>query len=118
MVADADDDVEIAGSAAVEAGIAFPGDTNALSVAGARLHPDLQRFSTFHHTVAMAGRTGILRFAAAAAARAGHIELHTPAGLRNLALAVALRAGYLRAYRAFAAAAAAGIHAGDVEPHH
>ena len=52
------------------------------------------------------------------AARTGNIELHPPAGLRDLAFAAALRAGSSRFDKALAVALQAGITASNIQPHH
>ena len=62
--------------------------------------------------------TGGCTLPRAAAARAGDVELHSAAGLRDVAAAVALRAGCGRAHHAAAVAVGAGIQARDVQAHH
>ena len=54
----------------------------------------------------------------AAAARAGDVEFHSAAGLRNVAAAVALRTGCGRTHHAAAVAIRAGIKTRDVQAHH
>src|SRR6478672_7336213 len=65
--------------------IAFAGDANALAVARARLHAHLQRLCALHCAFAVAYRARRLHLARAAAARAGNVEFHPAAGLRNVA---------------------------------
>src|SRR5262249_31688083 len=92
MVAGAGDDVEVAGGAAQDAGVAPAGRADALAVAGPGLQPHLERFRAMQHAFAVAEAARRPGLARAAAARALQIELHSPAGLRHLARAVAFRA--------------------------
>src|SRR5262249_7301393 len=92
MLTGANHDVQIAGTRAHRAGIASSGEANALAVTRARLDADLQRLAALHASFAVTRRTHATILATSAAARAWHIELHAAALLRDLALAVALRA--------------------------
>ena len=58
MLADADDHIQIAHPAAVQPGIAFPRNADALPVAGARLDADLERFSALDAPFAVAHGAG------------------------------------------------------------
>src|SRR5450755_3402671 len=93
MLPDTDGHIEIAGLAAVNSGIALAANAYALPIARARLYADLQRLRALHHAFTMTDRAWRLHFACAAAARAGDVEFHSAAGLRDVPAAVALRAG-------------------------
>src|SRR6185437_15014761 len=108
VVAHADDQVKVARRCAFGARIAFAGEADALSVASAGLDAKLQRLDARDHAGAVAGRTTVLHLAAAAAARALDVELHTAAGLLHLTCAVALGALHRLADGAGALAGGAG----------
>src|ERR1700689_3255432 len=91
MLARAHDDVEIARRGAHGSGIASAGETNALPVPRSRLNTHLQRLAALHAPFAVAHRTDGAVLAAAAAARARHVELHASAFLRDLPFALAIR---------------------------
>ena len=112
MVSGADDHVEVAGRSSMGAGIAFAGNANALAIARTSLDTDFQRFGLLHGSFAMAGAAGCYVLASAVAARAGRIELHASAGLRDLAGAAAFRAGARRFDIALAVAVRADDRAG------
>ena len=69
------ENVEIAGRAAADAGLAFAGEANARAVFDALRNVDRQRAVARHAARARAGRTGILdHLAAALAARTGALQ--------------------------------------------
>ena len=76
--AGADDQVKVAGRAAVESGVALAGEANALAVAGAGLDAEFEGLGAVDDAFAMAVGAGVLHFAAAATARALDVELHAP----------------------------------------
>src|SRR5208283_4048578 len=92
MVPGAHDDVEIAGGSAHGPGVAATGKPDALPIARAGLDAHLQRLAVLDATLAVANRAHRAILAAAAAARARHVELHAATFLRDLSFAFALGA--------------------------
>src|SRR5690349_19016996 len=91
MVSRANNHKEIACRAAVGSSIAFPGQTYALAIPRPCFDSDFERFGIGYRPFAMAGGAHGQVLSGAMAAGTLHIELHPPAGLRDLARAVALR---------------------------
>src|SRR5437016_10083208 len=117
MVTGADNDVEVSGWAAVQPGIAFTRNSNALSIAGAGLDSHFKRLGALDCPFAMADRAGGNVFSGAVAARASHVELHASTGLLDCPLAFALRTYALRLDVAIPVTIAADIAAGEVQAH-
>src|SRR5262249_9352036 len=117
MLADANNNEQVARAARVGACVAFAGNANALAVARARLHPHLQRLGALHQAFPVAYRAGVLRLAGAMATRAGDVELHAAAGLGDMAAAVALRTRRRGAHGTGTVAVRAGVKTRDVEAH-
>src|SRR6185437_15143483 len=92
MRAGANDQEQVTGRPAIEADISLPRQPNALAIASAGLDAEFDGFGSRDHAFSVAGRARIRKVARAIAARAGDVELHAAAHLRNLAGAVALRA--------------------------
>src|ERR1035437_4146562 len=81
--AGADDEVEIAGSAAVHTGVALALQANPLPVARAGLDAKLDGFAAADHALAVTGGAGIGDAALAVALGAGNVELHAPPHLKR-----------------------------------
>src|SRR3989442_3574135 len=118
MVTGTDNDVEVSGWAAVQPGIAFTRNSNALSIAGAGLDSHFKRLGALDCPFAMADRAGGNGFSGAVAARASHGELHASTRLLDCPLAFALRTYARRLDVAIPVTIAADIAAGKVHPHH
>ena len=88
---DAYDDVKIADPASAQSGIAFTRDAYSLPVARPGLDADLERIGALDAAFAVADRAGRKILARPVASRTLHVELHPPAGLRDLPVAIALR---------------------------
>src|SRR5947209_20524119 len=73
-------------------GIAFAGQTDALTIARAGLDSHFDRLSAVHHSFTVARRTTALGLPRPMAARALHAELHAPATGGDLASASTFRA--------------------------
>src|SRR2546427_5245865 len=116
MVTGADNDVEVSGWAAVQPGIAFTRNSNALSIAGAGLDSHFKRLGALDCPFAMADRAGGNVFSGAVAARASHVELHASTRLLDCPLAFALRTYARRLDVAIPVTIAADIAAGKVQP--
>src|SRR5207248_6376002 len=112
VLAHADEDVEVAGRAAVEAGLSFGGDAQARAVvdAGGDLHRDLLLLA--HAAGAAARRARILdHLAGAAALRAGALHGKEALGVAHLAASAAAAArDRLRAGLRAASAARGALH--------
>ena len=117
MLADADDDVEIARRSAMRPGISFACDADTLAVTRAGLDAYFQWFGAGYHSCAPACRTAFLRLSGTSAFRAGHIEFHAPGSLSRLAAATTIATGFRFSNQALAAAVRTGILARDVQPH-
>src|SRR5450755_4027931 len=117
MVAGADNRVKISRGSAVRAGVAFAGQANALAVARAGLDADFERFGALDRALAVATRAGGNVFPRPMAAGAGHVALHPPAGLVDLALAAALRTSSGGLDESLAMAIRACIAPSDVQAH-
>jgi len=117
MIPRADNHVEIPSRAAVQPGIAFTRNSNALSVAGARLDSHFKRLGVLDCPFAMANRACGDILPGTVAARASHVELHAPTRLRNLSTSSALRALAGRFQIAISVTITANIPPGNVEPH-
>src|SRR5436189_54821 len=91
MVTGTDNDVEVSGWAAVQPGIAFTRNSNALSIAGAGLDSHFKRLGALDCPFAMADRAGGNVFSGAVAARASHVALHASTGLLDFPIAFAFR---------------------------
>src|ERR1019366_1297650 len=118
VLADADDDVEVADPASPQAGIAFARDANALPVAGSALNADLQRIGALDAAFAVARRAGRNVLARPMASGTGDVELHPAARLLDRPLAMTLKTLPRRLDEAIAAAVPADIAPGDIELHH
>src|SRR5262249_42218360 len=118
MLAGADNDIEVARLTAVRPGVTLSRDANALTVPRTRLHPHFERLRVLHDSFAVADRTRGLGLARAIAGRTRHVELHAPAGLRNMSFAAARGASPRRAHYTVASAVAASIEVLDVDLHH
>src|SRR5271157_1238533 len=114
--AGADDEVEIAGSAAVRPGVTLALQTDALPVARPRLDAKLNGLRAADHALAMAGRAVIGDAACTVAFGAGNVELHAPAHLRHLPCAVALRALHRSAGRGLSVAGGTNLLAAHLQP--
>src|SRR5207245_7807531 len=90
MVTGTDNDVEVSGWTAVQPGIAFTRNSNALSIAGAGLDSHFKGLGALDCPFAMADRAGGNVLSGAVAARASHVELHASTGLLVGALAFSL----------------------------
>src|SRR5262249_11925043 len=73
MLTDADDDVEVAMRTAARSCVALAGQTDALSVARARLDADFHGLAAVHHAFAVADRARHTLFARAAAIGTGRV---------------------------------------------
>src|SRR6202453_2303795 len=91
MLFDANDEVENAGSAAAQSGIASARNANALPIPGPRLDADLEGIGALDGAFAVAHRAGRNILSCPMTARASYIELHPAARLLNRSLAVTLR---------------------------
>src|ERR1019366_5907832 len=118
VLADADDDVEVADPASPQAGIAFARDANALPVAGSALKADLERIGALDPAFAVADGAGRNVLPRPMASGTGDVELHPSARLLDRALAVALRTLPRSFDEAIAVAVSADIAPGNVELHH
>src|SRR5271167_4985072 len=118
MLARAHDDVEIACGCAHRAGIAAARKTNALTVARASLDADLERLGALHAALAVTHVAHRAVLAAAAAARARHVELHAAALLRNLSFPFAFRADAWTFDVAVPMTGPADLEVRDIELHH
>ena len=112
------DDVEIAGRAAVGTGVAFAGETDALTVAGSGLDANFERLGLRHRAFAVAGGAGRQILAGTMAAGTLDVELHPSAGLRDLSGAVAFGTLSGSLEKALTVAIRADIVARDVQAHH
>src|SRR5271165_5630738 len=90
MLADSHHDVKIAGRGSHGSGVAAARQTNALPITRASLDAHLERFVAFHSSRTVAKVADGPIFSAAAATRAGNIELHAATLVRNLSFALAL----------------------------
>src|SRR5205085_7884194 len=86
----ANDDVEIARRPAAASGVAFARNPNALAITRSRFDTHFQRFSYVYDALTMAVGTFILDLSCPVTARARHVELHAPTGLRHLSCAFAV----------------------------
>src|SRR5271170_2327239 len=118
MRLDPDNHVEIAGRAAVRAGVALACEADALPIARSGLDAYFHRFGAAHRPLAVAGRADRKILARALATRTLHIEFHASAGLRNLSRAIALGTLSWRFDVSLPVAGCANILPRDVEPHH
>src|SRR4029079_13041701 len=118
MASGADDHVEIAGLAAAIAGISLPRNTDALAIAGSGLDANFERLAAADHPFPVAHRARGNILARPSTARARHVELHATTGLLDRSFALTLRADARLLNVSAAAAIAANILAGDVQPHH
>ena len=117
MLFGADDGVQIAGGSAVRAGVAFARQPNALAVASAGFDAYFQGLGFAEAAFSVTGGAGRNVFSGAVAARALHIELHTSAGLRDLAAASTLRTLSRSFLKALAVAGAADVETRNVQAH-
>src|ERR1700746_2233600 len=116
MVTGADNDVEVSGWAAVQPGIAFPCNSNALSIAGACLDSHFKRFGALYRPFAVADRAGGNVLPGAVTAWASHVELHSSTGLLDRPLTFTLRTYARRLDVTISVTIAADIAAGKVQP--
>src|SRR5438552_14724505 len=117
MVTGTDNDVEVSGWAPVQPGIAFAGDANALSIAGACLDSHFKGLGALDCPFAMADRAGGNVLSGPVTARASHVELHPSTRLLDRPLAFALRTYARRLDVAIPVTIAADIAAGEVQAH-
>src|SRR5437870_11437753 len=117
MVTGTDNDVEVSGWAAVQPGIAFTRNSNALSIAGAGLDSHFKRLGALDCPFAMADRAGGNVFSGAVAAQASHVELHASTRLLDCPLAFGFLTYARRLTVASPVTIAADIAAGKVQPH-
>src|SRR5947208_13434404 len=117
MVTGTDNDVEVSGWAPVQPGIAFAGDANALSIAGACLDSHFKGLGALDCPFAMADRAGGNVLSGPVTARASHVELHPSTRLLDRPLAFALRTYARRLDVAIPVTIAADTAAGDVQAH-
>src|SRR5205807_6479575 len=117
VVTGADDHVDVACGPAMCTGITLARKANPLPMAGACLNPNLQGLSALHRAFAPASGAGSPVFPGSMAAGAGHIELHAPAGLSDLAGALALRTYSRILDVTVATAGGTNIAARGVQPH-
>src|ERR1700722_11756792 len=117
VVSSPNDHVEIADRATMGAGIALPGNANALAVPSTRLDADLKRFGFFDGAFSVTGGARCYVFAGAMAARTSGVELHAPAGLRDLASTSAVGTSAGRFGVSLAMAGSAHVAPGNVQPH-
>ena len=93
MAIDLDDEVKVAGGAAIDAGIALARQPDPLPIA----RTGLMRTSTVsvrrHRSLAVASRAFVLQLAGAATPRAGDLEFHASTHLGHLAGALTFRTG-------------------------
>ena len=115
MRAGAHDEEEVAGRAAIHAGVAFALQADALAVARAGLDAEFDGLCFGNGAFAVAGGAVVRGAAGSVAARAGDVELHAAAHLRDLAGAVALGAGHRAAGVRLAVAGGACLLAVDLE---
>src|ERR1700722_11002779 len=108
MGIDLDDQVQVAGRSAVDAGIAFARQPNSLAIAGAGFDANLNRFGAAHCSFAIAGGTFVLELARAATPRARDLELHPSTHLGDLSRALTFRTGSAAA-AGFSFAGGAGL---------
>src|ERR1039458_7794491 len=109
-------DVEIARGGAHGAGVAFTGDAEAGTVAGAGWNADFHALGVGDASLAAATGTGVAQFTGTAAARAGEVELHGAGHLADVSRAFALLAnGFAAAGGAGAAAGVANLVAVDID---
>src|ERR1019366_2913968 len=99
-------DVQIARGCAHCAGIAFGGNAQAGTVAGAGRNADFHAFRVGDASLSAAGGAGVAQLAGAAASRATEVELHGAGHLADVSRAFALLAG------GFAGAGGTGAVAG------
>src|SRR6266851_8593469 len=118
MLADADDDIEIADPTPAQPGVALPRDPNALPIAGSGLDADLQWSGALDAAFAMADRAGGNVLTRPMASRAGDVELHPAARLFNRPLAMTLRTLPGSFDEAIAVAVPTDIVPGDIQLHH
>src|SRR5690349_3421524 len=117
MVGGPDNDVQVAGRAAMRARVPLAGQAYALSVAGSGLDANFHGLRPAHDAISAAGGAGGDVFTRTVTARARHVEFHTAASLGDLSAAVTLRAHPGRLVVALAVAIGAGVLACDVQPH-
>src|SRR5579859_812432 len=115
VTAGADDHVKVALRTAIGACVALALQANALSIACARLDAELDRFGPVDQALPVTGRACVGDASRPTAARAGNIELHAPAHLRNLAGTAALRAGHGSAGRGLSVAGWANLLAANLD---
>src|SRR6266852_2268010 len=118
MLADPNDDIEIAGPTPAQPGVALPRDPNALPIAGSGLDADLQWSGTLDAAFAMADRAGGNILARRMASRAGNVELHPAARLFDCPLAMTLRAFPRSFDKSIPVAVSADIAPRDIQLHH
>src|SRR2546422_3256338 len=114
MVTGTDNDVEVSGWTAVQPGIAFTRNSNALSIAGAGLDSHFKGLGALDCPFAIADRAGGNVLSGAVAARASHVELHASTGLFDRPLALTLRTYARRLDVAIPLTIAADIAADEV----
>src|SRR5580693_1661653 len=117
MISGANDHIEVAGRSSMGSGVAFAGNANALAIARTSFDTDFKRFGLLYGSFAKAGATGCYVFPSAMAARAGRIELHASAGLRDLTSAAAFGTRARRFDIAVTVAGSADNAPGDVQLH-
>src|SRR5579872_645959 len=118
VVSRAHDHVQVTRRPAIETGIAFSRDADALAVPRARFNPHFQLFAALDHAFAAASRAPGTIFPGTVTPGTHHVELHAPAGLRDFSFASALRTG-LRAFQITApVAVAACIATRDAQAQH
>src|SRR5882724_7675593 len=117
MLSHADDHIEIARRAAMRSGVTLAGNANALTIACPCFDAHFEWLCAFDCAFAMAYRAGRNILSRPMATRTGHIELHAPAGLGDLAAASALRTFARRLDVSLTVTVAAGVTAGNVQPH-
>src|SRR5579863_7120133 len=118
MLLGPDNRVHVARRSAVRPGVALARKPNALPVPRPRLDPHLERFGFRDRPFAVAHGTRRQILSRPMASRTLHIELHPPAGLRDLPGPVALRTFPRRFERSLAVAGRTSIMPRNIQPHH
>src|ERR1017187_439275 len=109
-------DVEIARDGAHGAGVALAGDAQAGTVARAWRNADFHTFGVGDASIAATTGTGVAQLAAAAASRAGEVELHGAGHLADVSGTLALLAGgFAGAGGTGAVAGVADVVAGNID---
>ena len=118
MIPNPNNHVKIARHSAMRPGIPFSRNADPLPIARSRLDADFQRFSPLHRPFPMAHRAIGDILSRPMTSRTLRIELHAPAGLRNLTAASALRTLAWRFDVSPPMTVGAGDASRDVQAHH